>query len=89
MSFDPSSPHPEIDGVTPPIPDEVWDQIDAAARLAERLQAEGRGVRFDVDEVDGVVAELIGDDGEPPRPVPLEDVVDVDRLAHELGGGTP
>jgi hypothetical protein len=79
-------PDPNIEGVTPPIPAEVWDQIDAAARLAESLQAEGRGVRFDVHKLDGdVVASLVDEDGGMLRPLLLEDVVDVDRLAHELG----
>jgi hypothetical protein len=75
-----------IEGVTPPIPAEVWDQIDAAARLAESLHAEGRGVRFDVHKLDGdVVAALVDEDGAMLRPLLLEDVVDVDKLAHELG----
>lgn len=69
---------------TPPIPDEVWDQIDAAARLAEDLHAQGRSVRFDVHKLDGgVVANLVDDDG-LLRPLLLPDVVDVERLAHEL-----
>lgn len=74
-----------IDGVTPPIPDEVWDQVDAAARLAEQLHTEGRGVRFDVHKLDGdVVASLVDEDGALLRPLLLTDVVDVDKLAHEL-----
>ena len=48
---------------TPPIPSEVWDQVDAAARLAENLHAEGRAVRFDVHKLDGgVVASLVDDE---------------------------
>jgi hypothetical protein len=78
-------PNPEIDGVTPLIPAEVWEQIDAAAQLAERLHAQGRAVRFDVHEPGEVMAELVGDDGERLRSLLLEDVVDVDRLSHELG----
>ena len=71
---------------TPPIPTEVWDQVDAAARLAEDLHAQGRGVRFDVHNLDGgIVAELVDDDAGLLRPLDLTDVVDVDRLAHELG----
>ena len=71
---------------TPPIPAEVWDQVDAAARLAEGLSAEGRAVRFDVHKLDGgVVASLVDEDGGILRPLLLEDVVDVGRLSHELG----
>lgn len=81
-----SSSDRDIEGVTPPIPAEVWEQIDAAGRLAESLQAEGRGVRFDIDELDGdVVASLVDEDGEMLRRLPLDDVIDVDRLADELG----
>jgi hypothetical protein len=75
-----------IEGVTPPIPAEVWDQIDAAARLAESLHAQGQGVRFDVHKLDGdVVAALVDEDGAMLRPLLLTDVIDVDKLAHELG----
>jgi hypothetical protein len=73
---------------TPPIPSEVWEQVDAAARLAENLTAEGRGVRFDVHKLDGgVVASLVDDDGGLLRPLLLQDVVDIHRLSHELGKG--
>ena len=75
-----------IEGVTPPIPAEVWDQIDAAARLAESLHAQGQRVRFDVHKLDGdVVASLVDEDGSLLRPLLLGDVIDVDKLAHELG----
>jgi hypothetical protein len=71
---------------TPPIPAEVWDQVDAAARLADSLHAEGRAVRFDVHKLDGgVVASLVDDEGGMLRPLLLEDVVDVGRLSHEVG----
>jgi hypothetical protein len=71
---------------TPPIPTEVWDQVDAAARLADKLSSEGRAVRFDVHKLDGgVVASLVDDDGGMLRPLLLEDVIDVGRLAHEVG----
>jgi hypothetical protein len=70
----------------PPIPAEVWDQVDTAARLAEDLHAQGRGVRFDVHKPDGgIVAELVDDDAGLRQPLDLTDVVDVDRLASELG----
>jgi hypothetical protein len=75
-----------IEGVTPPIPPEVWDQLDAAARLADSLHAQGQGVRFDVHKLDGdVVASLVDEDGSLLRPLLLGDVIDVDKLAHELG----
>jgi hypothetical protein len=73
-------------GDTPPIPAEVWDQVDAASRLAVSLHAEGRAVRFDVHKLDGgVVASLVDDNGGLLRPLLLGDVVDVQRLKHELG----
>jgi hypothetical protein len=73
---------------TPPIPAEVWDQVDAAARLAESLTADGRQVRFDVHKLDGgVVASLVDEEGGMLRPLLLQDVVDVDRLSHELDKG--
>jgi hypothetical protein len=71
---------------TPPIPSEVWDQVDAAARLADKLSAGGRAVRFDVHKLDGgVVASLVDDEGGMLRPLLLADVVDVGRLSHEVG----
>jgi hypothetical protein len=77
---------PALEGITPPIPAEVWEQIDAAARLAESLHSEGRGVRFDIHRLDGdIVASLVDEDGRLLRPLLLNDVVDVDKLAHELG----
>jgi hypothetical protein len=66
---------------TPPIPAEVWDQVDAAARLAENLTADGRQVRFDVHKLDGgVVASLVDENGGFMRPLLLDDVVDVGKL---------
>jgi hypothetical protein len=77
---------PTLAGITPPIPPEVWDQVDAAARLAESLHSQGRGVRFDVHKLDGdVVASLVDEDGALLRPLLVTDVIDVDKLAHELG----
>jgi hypothetical protein len=70
----------------PPIPAEVWDQVDAASRLAEGLHAQGQGVRFDVHKLSGdVVASLVDEDGGLLRPLLLTDVVDPQRLTHELG----
>ena len=71
---------------TPPIPAEVWQQVEAAARLADHLSADGRAVRFDVHKLNGgVVASLVDEDGSLLRPLLLDDVVDVRRLTHELG----
>jgi hypothetical protein len=68
----------------PPIPTEVWNEVDDAARLAEDLHAQGRRVRFEVHEVGGgVVAELVDHKGGLLRALPLGVVVDIDRLAHE------
>ena len=77
---------PRIGGSTaPPIPTEVWDQVDAAARLAESLTAEGRKVRFDVHKLDGgVVASLVDDNGGFMRPLLLDDDVDVGKLTHVI-----
>jgi hypothetical protein len=75
-----------LESATPPIPAEVWDQVDAAARLAQSLHAQGRGVRFDVHKLDGdVVASLVDVDGGLLRPLLLTDVVDPAKLAEELG----
>src|SRR3954463_5510599 len=55
----------------PPTPAEVWDQADAAARLAESLHADGRAVRFDVHKLDGgVVASLVDENGGVLPPLP-------------------
>jgi hypothetical protein len=77
---------PRLGSSAPPIPTEVWDQVDAAARLAESLTADGHQVRFDVHKLDGgVVASLVDDRGGLLRPLLLEDVVDVHRLSNTLG----
>jgi hypothetical protein len=74
-------------GTTPPIPAEVWDQVDAASRLADHLQAQGRSVRFDVHKLDGgVVASLVDDEAGLLRPLLLEHVIDPSRLSDEVGG---
>jgi hypothetical protein len=79
-----------LERATPPIPAEVWEQVDAAARLAEDLHAQGRGVRFDVHKLSGeVVASLVDADGGLLRPLLLADVVDVGKLAREVGDEDP
>ncbi len=58
------------------IPDEVWDEVDAAARLFDQLRAEGRRVVFDTDRLSGkVVASLLDADG-GSEAMPLTDAVD-------------
>lgn len=57
------------------IPDEVWDEVDAAARLFERLHAEGSRVVFDTDRLSGrVVASLLDSEG-GQQALPLTDAV--------------
>jgi hypothetical protein len=57
------------------IPAEVWDEVDAAARLFDKLQAEGRRVVFDADRLTGrVVASLLESDG-AISDVPLTDAI--------------
>lgn len=69
---------------TPQIPDEVWEQVEAAARIAEDLQAQGKSVRFDVHKLDGVVVANLVDEYGLLRPLLLPDVVDVERLSQEV-----
>lgn len=58
------------------IPDDVWDEVDAAAQLFENLHADGRRMVFDTDRLSGrVVASLLDSDGSATQ-VPLADVVD-------------
>jgi hypothetical protein len=84
------APFSDGDATTPAIPAEVSDQVEAAAQLAEELCAQGRAVRFEVHKLDGgVVANLVDDDGGLLRPLLLGDVIDVDRLAHELSEEQP
>lgn len=58
------------------IPAEVWDEVEAAARLFDQLQAEGRQVMFDNDRLTGrVVASLLEPDG-AINALPLTQAVD-------------
>lgn len=58
------------------IPEDVWDEVDAAAQLFENLHADGRRMVFDTDRLSGrVVASLLDADGST-TPVPLTDAVD-------------
>jgi hypothetical protein len=66
------------------IPAEVWDEVDAAARLVEQLHAEGRSVMFDTDRLNGtVVASLLEPDG-AIAPVELQDAIDPAALRTSL-----
>jgi hypothetical protein len=69
------------------IPDEVWDEVDAAARLVEQLETEGKRMMFDTDRLSGrVVASLLHPDGEI-TPLALTDAVTPERAAHAADGG--
>jgi hypothetical protein len=58
------------------IPDEVWDDISRAGRLADDLHAEGRAVRFDTHHLSGrVVASLCDLEGNVVRRIGLGDVL--------------
>ena len=64
------------------IPDEVWQEVDHAARLVEALHAEGKRMMFDTDRLTGrVVASLIGTTGEA-KPVALTDAVNPGAAAY-------
>lgn len=69
------------------IPDEVWDEVDAAARLVEQLETEGKRMMFDTDRLSGrVVASLLHPDG-AITPVALADAVSPERAADVTEGG--
>ncbi|MBJ7332287.1 MAG: hypothetical protein JHC95_20490 [Solirubrobacteraceae bacterium] len=59
------------------IPSHVMDEVQAAARLYEDLQARDRHVRFDTHRLDGrVVADLCDTDGNVVRPISLREIVE-------------
>jgi hypothetical protein len=61
----------------PVIPDELWDEVDAAARTAADLDRAGHALRFD-RRLDGrLVARLYDDDGSVVRRLSLSEVIDV------------
>jgi hypothetical protein len=63
----------------PEIPDQVWDEIEAASRLWHELRAEDREVRFDADTATGrVVASLRDLKGGVVRPLRLRDTFSID-----------
>jgi hypothetical protein len=58
------------------IPAEVWDEVDAAARLFEHLRADGRRMMFDTDRLTGkTVASLLEADGSI-QPLTLTEAVE-------------
>ncbi len=60
----------------PSIPAEVLDEVAAAARLCDELQAGGHHVRFGVHDLTGrVVVDLCDLDGKILRPISLTDAV--------------
>lgn len=63
----------------PEIPDHVWDEVDAAARLWHELRTQDREVRFDTHAVSGrVVASLCDLDGGVVRRLPLRETFGFD-----------
>lgn len=59
------------------IPSHVLDEVQAAARLYEDLQARDQHVRFQTHNLDGrVVADLVDTDGNVVRPISLRDIVE-------------
>ena len=65
----------------PEIPDQVWDEVEAASQLWHELRGRGREVRFDTDAVTGrVVVSLCDLDGRVVRPLPLRQTPGPDDL---------
>jgi len=65
----------EVPAAPPP---EVLDAIGAAARAAEELHAQGRELRFDVDDASGHVTVQVCDlDGDVLRTIPPSRALDV------------
>jgi hypothetical protein len=63
----------------PEIPDQVWDEVDAASKLWHELRADDREVRFDTDAVTGrVVASLRDLGGGVVRALPLRQIPGLD-----------
>lgn len=59
------------------IPQQVMDEVQAAARLYEDLAARDQRVRFDMHQLNGrVVADLVDNDGNVVRPISLRDIVE-------------
>lgn len=59
------------------IPQQVMDEVQAAARLYEDLAERDQRVRFDTHRLDGrVVADLVDTDGNVVRPISLRDIVE-------------
>lgn len=59
------------------IPPHVMDEVHAAARLYEELQARDQQVRFHTHSLEGrVVADLVDTDGNVVRPISLQDIVE-------------
>jgi hypothetical protein len=68
----------------PQIPEEIWDEVDAASRSADEMSRSGHALRFDVHRIDGrVMASLCNSDGEVVRPVSLSEVLDVGSAGPE------
>jgi hypothetical protein len=64
------------------IPDELWDEVDAASRAATDIERSGHWLRFD-RRLDGrIVAKLCDTEGAVVRRMSLSEVID-------LGSGGP
>jgi hypothetical protein len=69
------------EALRPAIPDELWDEVDAASRTADEMSRSGHAMRFDVHRLDGrVIASLTDSSGSVVRPVSLSEVLDVGSL---------
>ncbi len=61
----------------PDIPDELWDEVDAASRTAANMQRNGQWLRFD-RRLDGrITAKLCDTEGSVVRRISLSEVIDV------------
>jgi hypothetical protein len=61
----------------PDIPDDVWDEVDAASRAATDIERSGHWLRFD-RRLDGrIVAKLCDTEGAVVRKMSLSEVIDL------------
>jgi len=61
----------------PEIPDDVWDEVDAASRAANDIERSGHWLRFD-RRLDGrIVAKVCDAEGTVVRRMSLSEVIDV------------
>jgi len=61
----------------PDIPDELWDEVDAASRVATDIERSGHWLRFD-RRLDGrIIAKLCDTEGAVVRRMSLSEVIDM------------